>query len=81
MKIKEYGHLDADITAYNFLLDQIASLGEVSYIVHHQRKPPNAKPCQKPNSLLVQAVMRDGSVISVTQPGVGREPRLVKGMA
>lgn len=74
---KEYGQPDADTAAYRLLLQTIEGLQAIR-ILHHPRKPLNAKPCQLPGSLLVQAVMLDGTVVSVRQAKVGATPRVIK---
>lgn len=74
---KEYGTPDEDLAAYNMLLVAVLGL-EVRHILHHPRKPLDAKMCQKPGSLLVQAVLADGRVISIRQLRKGEQPRIVK---
>ena len=65
-KMKVYGTPDADTTAIDYLLS-IVSVEQVESILHHPRIPIDARPCKLPQSLLVQAVMKDKTVINVRQ--------------
>ena len=64
--MKAYGQPNADTTALDLLLT-LVDPEKVAYILHHQRIPIDARPCKLPQSLLVQAVMLDNTVISVRQ--------------
>lgn len=64
--MKVYGTPDADTTAIDYLLS-IVSVEQVESILHHPRISIDARPCKLPQSLLVQAVMMDRTVISVRQ--------------
>lgn len=74
---KEYGKPDADPSAYNLLLQTITA-EKVVRILHHPRIPIDARLCQLPGSLLVQAVLEDGRVISVRQAKAGATPKVLK---
>ena len=68
--MKIYGKPDEDTTAIDYLLS-IVDIDLVQTIMHHQRVPIDARACQLPQSLLVQAVMMDNTVVNVrqNQPG------------
>ena len=68
--MKYYGDPDEDKTALNLLLSTINEV-DVQYILQHQRKPVDAKPCQLPGSVTVQAVMLNSSVVTVRQDSIG----------
>ena len=74
---KEYGKPDTDTAAYDLLM-QIVINEQVVRILHHPRIPIDARLCQMPGSLLVQAVLEDGRVVSVRQSKQGGTPRIVK---
>lgn len=74
--MKVYGKSDEDKSAENLLMSLIAG-EDVQYVMLHARKPINARPCQLPGSLTVQALLVDGRVISVRQNKVGAEPKQV----
>lgn len=65
--IEEYGTPDADPAAYSYLLTLAAPIGEIKYILHHARKPVDAKHCQNPGGVRVQAVFMDNKVLTVIQ--------------
>ena len=71
---KTYGKPDEDQTAQR-LLETLVSGKDVDYFVLNPRKPINARPCQLPGSLTVQAVLVGGEVITVRQYKVGGEAR------
>lgn len=68
--MKIYGKPDGDTTAIDYLMS-IVDTDLVQAIMHHQRVPIDARACQLPQSLLVQAVMMDNTVVNVrqNQPG------------
>jgi len=68
---KEYGPVDADLSAYNYLLTLAEPIGEVNYILHYARRPVDAKHCQNPGGLMVQAVFMDNKVLTVMQTRTG----------
>ncbi len=72
-----YGTPDPDAAAIDFLMAEIQGR-EVRYIIHHPRVPAEARPCKYPNSLLVQAVMWDNTVVSVRQFVPGGPAKLEK---
>lgn len=74
--LKEYGVPDEDKAAYDLLL-QLVGDQPLRHILHHPRKPLDARSCQLPGSLLVQAVLLDGTVLSVRQTHKGKVPRKV----
>ncbi len=65
--IEQFGPVDDDTTAYIELLTLAEPIGEVKYILHHARKPLDAKHCQYPGSVKVQAVFVDNKVLTVIQ--------------
>lgn len=73
--MKEYGTPDADDTAYKVLLAHVAGM-QVDYIIHKPRVPVDARACQMPQSLTVQAVLADKSVITCFQPAPGKPARI-----
>ena len=73
--MKEYGTPDPDRVAYLAVLRHTVDM-PVKYIVHHQRVPINARACQLPQSLLVQAVLVDGQVVTAFQPAPGHPARI-----
>lgn len=74
--VKTYGKSDPDMAAENLLMQMLKGL-DVQSILLHQRKPIDARHCQLPGSLTVQAVLRDGRVITVRQNKVGGTPRVL----
>jgi hypothetical protein len=62
----EYGPKDPDTTAYDHLVSVITGY-EVTYILHHARVSPNARSCQWPGSVKVQAVLAGGKAVTVVQ--------------
>lgn len=73
--MKEYGTPDADDTAYRVLLAHVAGM-QVDYIIHKPRVPVDARACQMPQGLTVQAVLADKSVITCFQPAPGKPARI-----
>lgn len=73
--MKEYGTPDKDDTAYKVLLAHVAGM-QVDYIIHNPRVPVDARMCQMPQSLTVQAVLADKSVIACFQPAPGKPARI-----
>lgn len=73
--VKEYGTPDADPTAYQLLLSHVQGMAVVS-ILHYPRVAIDARPCQLPLSLRVQAVLANGVVITSWQPSPGRPARI-----
>ena len=73
--MKEYGTPDADDTAYKTLLRHVESM-DVTFILHKPRVPIDARMCQLPQSLTVQAVLASGKVISCFQPSPGKPARI-----
>lgn len=69
-KCKEYGSPDSDSTAYDLLREYTKNM-VVVYIMHHPRVPIDARACQMPQSLKVQAVMAYGNIITSTQMAPG----------
>ncbi len=74
--MKTYGTSDEDLTAENLLYDVIKEM-EVQYIILHPRTPIDARPCRLPGSLLAQAVLQDGQIITVRQSAPGGPARRV----
>lgn len=75
--MKEYGPRDEDTTAYDVLTRHIeANQLEVNYIMHYARMPIDARPCQLPLSLLVVAVLSDGSILRCRQARPGAPARI-----
>lgn len=74
--VKVYGKSDPDTQAEDFLRSNLQGK-TVRYIILNQRVPINARPCQLPDSLTVQAVLEDGSVVSVRQNRKGSQPFLI----
>ena len=68
--MKIYGKPDNDTTAIDHLMS-IVDITNVQAIMHHPRVAIDARACQLPQSLLVQAVMMDNTVVNVrqNQPG------------
>lgn len=64
--MQTYGKPDEDTAAINYLLS-IVDTDNVRAIMYHQRVPIDARACLLPQSLLVQAVMLDNTVINVRQ--------------
>ena len=71
----EYGTVDLDDSAYKVLMHSVEGL-DIEYVIHHPRKPINARPCQLPGLLRVQAVTRNGQVITAEQYKVGGTVRI-----
>jgi hypothetical protein len=79
--MKVYGTPDpTDNQTEDFVRGLVAKL-EVSYLVLHPRKPVNARLCQRPQSILVQAVLKNGNVITARQDAPGNPPYLITGHA
>ena len=77
--MKIYGHPDAeDNQTEEFVRDLVDGL-DVHYLVLHPRKPITARMCQRPQSILVQAVLVDGRVITARQDAPGLKPYLITG--
>jgi hypothetical protein len=77
--MKVYGTPDpTDNQTEDFVRAKVAKL-EVSYLVLHPRKPVNARLCQRPQSILVQAVLKNGNVITARQDAPGNPPYLITG--
>ena len=77
--MKVYGHPDAeDNQTESFVRDLVDGL-DVHYLVLHPRKPVNARLCQRPQSILVQAVLENGNVITARQDAPGNQPYLITG--
>ena len=72
----EYGTPAEDLSAYHLLVS-LVPMERVKHILHHPRMPIDARPCRLPGSLLVQAVLVDGTVVSVRQPSIGAKPRRI----
>lgn len=64
--MKTYGTPDEDTTAFDYLLT-IVDIDKVQAFMYHRRIPIDARACQLPQSLLVQALMNDNTVINVRQ--------------
>ena len=73
--MKEYGTPYTDDTAYKTLLKHVEGM-DVNYILHNPRAPIDARMCQLPQSLTVQAVLASGKVISCFQPSPGKPARI-----
>jgi hypothetical protein len=73
--MKVFGVPDADPTAYHRLLDYVQGR-KIKYVLHYTRVPIDARPCLLPQSLRVQAVMEDGSVVTSVQAAPGRKARI-----
>lgn len=73
--MKEYGTPDKDDTAYKVLLNHVKDM-EVLYIMHKPRVPIDARMCQLPQSLKVQAVLTNNTVITCFQPAPGRPAKI-----
>ena len=68
----EYGLPDSDSAPLDTLKAWLVDNNQVAvYIMHHQRVPIDARPCQLPTSLRVQAVLDDGRVVTAFQPQLG----------
>ena len=77
--MKVYGEPDpTDNQTEDFVRAKVAKL-DVSYLILHPRKPVNARLCQRPQSILVQAVLSDGRVITARQDAPGLKPYLITG--
>jgi len=63
-----YGTPDPDETAVKHLLSLYPN---PLYVLHNQRVPINARPCQQPGSLTVTAVLPDNKTVSVVQTSKG----------
>lgn len=72
--MKTYGKSDPDPAAEVMLRELVKDLS-VEYFILHARKPIDARPCQLPGSILAQAVLTGGRVVSVQQTEVGGKPR------
>lgn len=68
--MKQYGTPDADTAPYDKLVSML-DMEQVQAIMHHPRVPIDARACQLPGSLLVQAVMCDNTVVNVRQNFAG----------
>jgi hypothetical protein len=73
---KTYGKSDPDMAAENLLMETIRGEDVVSILLH-PRMPINARPCQLPGSLTVQAILASGRVITVRQNKVGATPKVL----
>jgi hypothetical protein len=68
----EYGTPDSDTAPLDTLKAWLlANSQEAVYIMHYQRVPIDARPCQLPTSLKVQAVLEDGRTVTAFQPSIG----------
>ena len=77
--MKIYGHPDTDDNqTEDFVRNLVADL-DVHYFVLHPRKPITARMCQRPQSILVQAVLANGRVITARQDAPGSKPYLITG--
>ena len=70
----EYGTPDSDPSTYQFLLELVGER-PVDYVMHHQRVPDGARPCQRPGSLTVAAVLTNGVVVRAIQLKPGEKPK------
>jgi len=68
--MRVYGKPDPDSAAYDALMLAVGD-ATVTYIMHHPRVPIDARPCQLPTSLMVQAVLVGGKVVTARQLSVG----------
>ena len=75
---KVYGESDKDLTAENLLRETIKDCS-VRYLILHQRMPLSARPCKLPGSLMVQAVLSDGQIVTVMQNKVDGPARVTEG--
>ena len=75
VSMEEYGTPDSDKTAYMVLLAYVEGM-DVKYILHHQRMPIDARPCQLPQSLKVQAVLGNGKVVTCQQAAPSHAARI-----
>jgi hypothetical protein len=66
----QYGTPDPDPAAYNRLVE-LAKDEDVTYILHHQRVPIDARTCLGPGSVKVQAVIAGGKLLTVKQSSDG----------
>lgn len=73
--MKVFGVPDADTTAYQRLLEHVQGR-KIKYVLHYTRVPINARPCLLPQSLRVQAIMEDGSVVTAVQAAPGHKARI-----
>lgn len=73
--MKVFGIPDADPTAYETLLTYLKGR-RIKYVLHYTRVPIDARPCLLPQSLRVQAVMEDGSVVTSVQAAPGHKARI-----
>jgi hypothetical protein len=77
--MKVYGEPDpVDNQTEDFVRDLVDGL-DVHYLVLHPRKPVNARLCQRPQSILVQAVLVDGRVVTARQDAPRMKPYLITG--
>ena len=77
--MKVYGEPDpTDNQTEDFVRAKVAGL-DVHYLVLHPRKPVTARLCQRPQSILVQAVLKNGNVITARQDAPGNQPYLITG--
>lgn len=77
--MKVYGVPNTDPTAFHALLDwlYINRTGKkIKYVMHYQRVPIDARPCLLPQSLRVQAVLEDGTVVTAMQAAPGLKARI-----
>jgi hypothetical protein len=68
--MKHYGTPDPDTTAYDVLMALVDSQ-DVTSVLHSQRMPIDSRTCQRPGSLLIQAVLNNNTVITVRQDSPG----------
>lgn len=73
--MKVYGVPNVDPTAYHCLLDYLAGR-KVKYILHNQRVPIDARPCLLPQSLRIQAVLEDDTVVTAFQAAPNHKARI-----
>lgn len=68
----EYGTPDSDTAPLDTLKSWLlANTQKAVYIMHYQRVPVDARACQLPTSLKVQAVLEDGRIVTAFQPCIG----------
>lgn len=75
MAFTEYGPRDTDTSVYEALIKACEGM-DIKYVMHYARRPINARPCQLPGLLRVQAVAQNGQVFTAEQYKVGGEIRL-----
>ena len=74
--MREYGTPDPDTTAYDKLIEHVKGL-DVICIMHNQRVPIDARACQLPQSLKVQAVLADRTVVTAFQAAPGHRAKIL----